>query len=116
MPRSDKPINPTGRLDDPVSSSRAVRWTKYGGIETADGVRGAPTTVEVTVDDITVIDEAPPTPSKWEQRGASAQIAADSPSKPAVEPEKVWVVDRVIEGRTYRRTDALVAVELPSES
>ena len=117
MPRPDKPINSRGRLDDDVSSSRAHSWTKHGGPESVDGFRGAPSSsVEVTVDDITIIDDGPAAQvSKWDQRATAAHIPLDDPITPRAEPEREWVVLRTIEGRTYRRTDALTVVEASSE-
>lgn len=116
MPRPDKPINSRGRLDDPMSPSRAVRWTKHGGPESLEGYRGAPSPIEIEVDDVTIIDPGPDIgePSKWEQRGTSAHIPTTE-AQPAVQRRKEWVVVRTVEGRTYRRTDALTAVEEPSE-
>ena len=112
MPRPDKPINSGGRLDDPASSSRAVKWTKHGGIESSEGFRGTPSTVEITVDDITVVDPPPTVEvSKWEQRGTSAHIPAEAPAAPRPDPVTEWVVVRTIEDRTYRRTDELTVVE-----
>lgn len=118
MPRPDKPINSRPSLDGPVTSSRPTRWTKHGGPETVDGFRGAPSSVEVTVDDLTVITSDPAQveqPSKWEQRGTSAHIAEpeDTVSPGSTQRRREWVSDRRIDGRTYRRTDALVIVGGP---
>lgn len=124
MPRPDKPINSRGRLDEATSPSRAASWTKHGGPETLGGFRGAPSSIEVTVDDITIVDppvEAITEPSKWEQRGTAAQIPATAgqpvdpqPRVPVREPVTEWVVLRTIDGRTYRRTDALTVVSDPA--
>jgi len=118
MPRPDKQINP-GRLHDPVSSGRSQVWTKYGGRETVDGHRGTPSStesvvVEVTVDDITVTDYPEESDSKYATRGTAAQGIGvpDDPKTKPVEFVDEWVVDRIIEGRTYRRTDTLVSVQL----
>lgn len=119
MPRPDKEISP-GRLDGPTSSSRSSSWTKYGGPETVEGHRGVPSSVEpileITVDDITVTDRPEMPDSKYTTRGTAAYGAglADEdllPKKPA-EVVREWVVDRVVEGREYRRTDLLVTVQL----
>lgn len=129
MPRPDKPINSGGRLDGPASSSRGTTWTKHGGPEGLEGFRGAPSSIEVTVDDITIVeepeapttDEAPvgdaePTAplSKWDQRGTAAHIPVEDPV-PAAEPVMEWVVLRTIEDRTYHRTDALTEVPAGTE-
>lgn len=111
MPRPDKEINP-GRLDGPVPSSRAESWTKYDGAETVDGSRGASSTVEVTVDDITVAEVDA---SKYTSRStASHDIGPpdDGITKPRTEPVQEWVVERTIEDRKYHRTDRLVMAEL----
>lgn len=118
MPRPDKPINSGGRLDGEVSSSRAHTWTKHGGPESVDGFRGAPSssTVEVTVDDVTIVETpAEAQPTKWERRATAAHIPDDEAFTPRVEPVREWVVLRTIEDRTYRRTDALTVVERTSE-
>ena len=126
MPRPDKPINRRGSLDEEGSSSRGTTWTKHGGPETLETFRGSPSSVEVTVDDITVVEtsgETAPLPSKWEARSTSAQLPATAevpedpqPAQPAREPVSEWVVVRTIEGRTYRRTDALTVVSDPAEA
>lgn len=118
MPRPDKQINP-GRLDGPVSSGRAQVWTKYGGPETVEGHRGAPSStepvvVEVTVDDITITDYPDESDSKYTTRSTAAHgigVDDDAKDKP-VEFVDEWVVNRSIEGRTYHRTDTLVSVRL----
>jgi hypothetical protein len=114
MPRPDKEINP-GRLDGPASSSRSHSWTKYGGAETAEPERGAPSTVEVTVDDITVIGTSEDVETKYTTRGTAAHgigIPDEKLQKKRVEFVREWVIDRKVEGRTYWRTDTLVMVEL----
>lgn len=114
MPRPDKEINP-GRLDGPVSPSRAQSWTKYGGPETAGGHRGAPSTVEVTVDDITVTELPDEPESKYTTRGTAAHgigLPEDVLKKGRVEFVREWIIDRTVEGRIYRRADNLVMVEL----
>ncbi len=124
MPRPDKDINP-GRLDGPIAPSRAESWTKYGGPETAGGHRGAPSdldhdvvdpdVVEVTIDDITVTQHPDEPQSKYMTRSTSAHgIGApevETKAKPTLIARE-WVVDRIVEGRTYRRTDKLIIVEL----
>jgi hypothetical protein len=116
MPRPDKDINP-GRLDGPVSPSRSQSWTKYGGPETAGGHRGVPSTVEVTVDDITVTEHPDELQSKYTTRGTAAHgigLPEEVLKKNRVEYVREWVVDRTVEGRIYRRADRLVMVELKS--
>lgn len=125
MPRPDKPINSRGRLEDDTSSSRAHSWTKHGGPETTGGFRGAPSTIEVTVDDLTIIDPPPEAlsqPSKWDSRGTAAQLPVTAnvpdepqPIGPVEEPVREWVVLRSIEDRTYRRTDALTVISESTE-
>lgn len=115
MPRPDKPINP-GRLDDEVSSSRAHAWTKYG--ETSgEAARGAPSEIEITVDDLTVADEHTPEPlSKFDQRGTSARVEWEdgNPVQPKrVRYEEEWHSVRSVDDRTYRRADTMEIVEVP---
>lgn len=114
MPRPDKEINP-GQLDESVSAPRTHSWTKYGGAETAEGHRGTPTTVEVTVDDLTVTEVPDDAESKYTTRGTAAHgvgLPEETLAKNRVEVVREWVIDRTVEGRTYRRTDKLVQVEL----
>jgi len=118
MPRPDKQINPV-RVDDSDSSSRSRVWTKYGGAETVEGHSGAPSSaesvvVEVTVDDITVTDYPDASDSKYTTRGTSAHGfgVPDEFTAKRVELVTEWVIDRTIEGRTYRRTDSLVTGQL----
>ena len=123
MPRPNKPINNRGPLDAPASSSRAATWTKHGGPETAGNVRGAPSaieateTVELVVEDITIIESASVDDqlSKWDRRGTAAHIPNDDAviGLPPRATHKEWVVERSVEGRTYRRTDALIDVADP---
>ena len=116
MPRPDKEINP-GRLDGPVPSSRAKSWTKYDGAETVDGPRGAPSTVEVTVDDITVAEIPDVGASKYTKRSTASHdtgLPDDDITKPRVKVVQEWLVERTIEKRIYHRTDRLVKVELDS--
>jgi hypothetical protein len=119
MPRSDKPINSGNRLDAPVSASRAHAWRKHGGPETTDGFRGAPTSTEVTVDDITVVTaDVPGAVSKWDQRGTSSHLppGGDEDVQPVVrdvEVRKEWTVVRSVEGRSYHRRDEARFVEVP---
>ncbi len=118
MTRPDKRISPGrehGQLDGPVSSPRAHTWTKYGGPETVEGRGGSPDTVEVTVDDVTIIEREGETASKYMSRGTSAHgiHVPDAGHPPRrVSFVKEWIVARTIEGRTYRRSDTLVMVEL----
>jgi hypothetical protein len=118
MPRPNKRIIPGrehGQLDGPVSSARAHTWTKYGGPETVEGRGDSPNTVEVTVDDVTVIEYEGETASKYVTRGTSAHGIdvpdAGHPPRP-VSFVKEWIVARTIEGRTYRRSDTLEMIEL----
>jgi hypothetical protein len=118
MPRSDKPINSGNQLDAPVPGSRAHVWTKHGGPETADGFRGAPTSTEVTVDDITVVTtDMPEAVSKWDRRGTSAHLAPGGddvqPVVRDVEVRREWTVVRSVEGRSYHRRDEVRFVEVP---
>jgi hypothetical protein len=115
VPRPDKRIVPGPDLNAPTAASRANSWTKYGGHETIDG-RGAPSQVEVTVDDITVVGPAVDEEvSKWDLRGTSAhlpEVEETEPTRTVTEIRKEWNVDRRIEGRTYRRTDTAMFVEV----
>lgn len=118
MPRPDKDINP-GSLDGPSSSSRSESWTKYGGPETAGGSRGAPSSVdsvilEVTVDDITVIEHSNAQESKYTTRGTAAHgigLPEDKLAGRPIEFVPEWTVERTIEGRVYHRIDTLVMVQ-----
>jgi hypothetical protein len=115
MPRPDKPITP-GRLDGDASSSRAHRWSKHGGPETADVDRAAPSTLDVVVDDITVsTSDQSDDESKYAQRASSAHVPDLEVVPDHVEPMYEWVVDRAIEGRIYRRTDALIDIKVPNQ-
>lgn len=119
MPRPDKEINP-GRLDGPASSSRTDTWTKYDGPETAESHRGVPSSieediVEVTVDDITVTEQADDLESKYTARGTAAHgigISEEDLVRKPVEFVREWIIDRRVEGRTYHRTDTLVMIQL----
>jgi len=114
VPRPDKRIVPGPNLDAPARSSRSSSWTKYGGPETIGG-RGAPSEIEATVDDITVIE----TPmdedlTKWDRRATAAHLPEVDEARPGVATEirKEWDVDREVYGRTYRRVDTAVFVEV----
>lgn len=114
MPRPDKSIDP-GRLDGTPPSSRAHSWTKYGDAETVDGPRGAPSTVEVTVDDITVAELPDVEATKYTTRSTASHDVGtpdDGITKARIKVVQEWVVDRTIEERTYHRTDKLVMVKL----
>jgi hypothetical protein len=114
MPRPDKEINP-GQLDGHADPARSQSWTKYGGAETVDSQRGAPGAVEVTVDDITVTEVPDDAESKYTIRGTVAHgigLPEEMLAKGRVEFVREWTVDRTVEGRTYRRADKLVMVEL----
>ncbi|GMQ94694.1 MAG: hypothetical protein BMS9Abin12_2199 [Acidimicrobiia bacterium] len=114
MPRPDKVINP-GQLDGPTASTRSYSWSKYGGVETVDSHRGIPSTMEVTVDDITVIDHDDESGLKYSTRDTVAHGIGNpdfARPSPPVESVKKWVVDRSVEGRSYHRRDILVMVGL----
>jgi len=119
VPRPDKRIVPGPNLNAPTSASRSASWTKYGGPETVDG-RGAPSQVEVTIDDITIVDTAVDEDvSKWDLRGTSAhvpEVEEAEPLRTITEIRKEWDVDRRIVGRTYRRTDTAMFVEVQVEA
>ena len=114
MPRPDKEINP-GRLDGPISPARSYSWTKYGETETVESRLDSPDTVEVAVDDITVTQSSGEPASKYMARGTSAHgigLPEETPNTSRTEYAREWVIDRTVEGRTYRRVDKLVMVEL----
>ena len=114
MPRPSKPINP-GSLDGPTPSSRAHSWTKYGAPGGAASFADEETAVEVTVEDITVIqsedDVAIP---KYQARASAAHIDYDTDyvPTPVFEVEKRWTVVRSVEGRMYSRSDEAEFVEI----
>ena len=121
MPRPNKPINP-GRLDGEVSSSRPYSWSKHNSEPGSSETRGASSSIEVRVDDITIVDDvdtdeapAPPDATKYQSRGTAAHlIYEDGVLQPAkVRFEEQWSTDRSIEGRTYRRVDTMTRVEIP---
>ncbi len=133
MPRPDKQINSRGPLYAPVSSSRAVVWKKHAGPETAEVSDEPSPAMEITIDDLTVSTvstQAAPPPdgtSKWVTRATSAQlpraddvadsVAMGSGTRREPQPTRTeWVVTRSIEGRTYRRSDALTTVDEHSGS
>jgi hypothetical protein len=117
MPRPDKEFKPGlqgGRLDGPISPP-VHSWTKYGGPETAETHRGSPSTIEVTVDDITVVERAEDAESKYTTRGTSAHdmvIPGVDHRSRSVSFVKEWTVSRSVEGRTYRRSDELLIVKI----
>lgn len=114
MPRPDKVINP-GRLDGPASSVRSHSWSKYGGAETVESHRGVQSTVEVTVDDITVIEHGDESDEKYSTRDTVAHGIGNpdfARPSPPVDLVKKWVVDRSVEGRSYHRRDIFVMVGL----
>lgn len=124
MPRPNKPINPgktPGYLDEPASSSRSHSWSKHSSPSSATE---APDRVEVTVDDVTIVTTPPEGPTgKYEQRGMAGHAGAlDVPPDEAVVPGprtrqvKRWVVDRTVDGRAYRRTDAAYFVDEPIDA
>ena len=121
MPRPSKPINP-GRLDGDVTSARPHTWTKHSSEPGSSEVRGAPSSIEVTVDEITIVEEATSEPedaatdaSKYQSRGTAAHIVYSdaAPQPPTMRFEEQWSTDRSIEGRTYRRIDTMTRVAVP---
>ena len=121
MPRPNKPIDP-GRLDGEVSSARPHSWSKHNSEPGSSEMRGAPSSIEVTVDDITIIDDVDthevsesPDATKYQSRGTAAHLLyEDEELQPAkVRFEEQWSTDRSIEGRTYRRVDTMTRVEIP---
>jgi hypothetical protein len=114
MPRPNKPIQ-SGRLDDPLSPSRSHAWTKHGGPGGRGSYRSEPSEVEVTVDDVTIVQDVDPAPtSKYEQRSSAAHIdyGDEHVPPPRFEVEKQWTSTRTIEGRIYTRSDAASFVEI----
>jgi hypothetical protein len=80
-----------------------------------DGPRGAPSTVEVTVDDITVAELPDVAATKYTTRDTASHDVGppdDGITKPRIEVVQEWDVHRTIEERIYHRTDRLVMVEL----
>lgn len=117
VPRPNKPINP-GRLDAPSPSSRSHSWTKYGAPGGAGSFKDEEAEVEVTIDDITVIQSEPEdATSKYQVRASAAHIDYQDEyvPTPVFEVEKQWTVVRNIDGRTYTRTDDAVFVEIKPE-
>lgn len=117
MPRPNKPINP-GRLDAPSRSSRSHSWTKYGSPGGAGSFSSDPADVEITVEDITVIQSEPgDSGSKWQTRTTAAHLdfEGDYVETPVFETEKQWTVVRNITDRTYTRSDDAVFVEIKPE-
>ena len=114
MPRPNKPINP-GNLNAPTRSSRSHTWTKYGAPGGEASFSPEPTDVEVTVEDITVIQGSTDDgASKYQQRASSAHLDYENEyvPTPVFEVEKQWTVVRAVDGRIYTRTDEAVFVEL----
>ena len=113
MPRPDKRIVPGPNVGAPTVGARAHSWTKYDGPETAERGTAVPSSLEVTVDGITVVTD-PDEVSKWDQRGTSAHVVEIEETIPTriIEIHKEWTVARSIEGRRYRRTDAAEFVEV----
>jgi len=120
MPRPDRGSeagSDDGPIDEPivepVAATRVRSWTKYGGPETVGGHRGSSSAVEVTVDDITIVERADEAESKYTTRGTSAHGVGtpDVGRRVGVEPPMTeWRVIRTIDDRTYRRVDTLVTV------
>lgn len=112
MTRSSKVFIPA-RSDGKGSSAPTYSWTKYGGPETVGGRGGTPSAVEVTVDDITVVENESESTPKYEMREAAARdLVRGGRAAPANVPDdSEWLVDRRITGRRYHRTDTLVSVE-----
>ena len=85
-------------------------------------MRGAPSSIEVTVDEITVVEDQALEPdvaasdsSKYQSRGTAAHIvySDEAPQPPTMRFEEQWSTDRSIEGRTYRRIDTMTRVAVP---
>ena len=105
MPRPTKNITP-GSLTDPVPAARSRVWRKHAGPEHSsqyepDGTILVDAMTHETVAEIDLTDvESPVIEVK------------ETTSLDVVEPEpvvtRVWVTERTIEGRTYRRSDSLV--------
>lgn len=117
MPRPNKPIN-SGSRDAPTAPSRSHSWTKYGAPGGAGSFSPEPTDVEITVEDITVIQsESDSADSKYQVRGTAAHIdyETDYVPTPVFEVEKRWTVVRNINGRTFTRADDAVFVEIKPE-
>lgn len=116
MPRPDKPINP-GPLSGPASSSRSHAWSKHGDTA-ASGYRGAPTEIEVEVEDLVIttdstVPDLSEELSKFDKRGTAAHVVYDKDlePRPMVELVPDWTVERSIDGRIYLRTDTMKLVE-----
>jgi hypothetical protein len=116
MPRPDKRIVPGPDVGAPSGGVRSYRWTKYDGPETADNARVTPTTLEISVDDVTVVTDVETDDiSKWDQRGTAAHVIEIEEAEPVqriTEYRKEWIIDRSIDGRTYRRSDVMTMVEV----
>ncbi len=109
MPRPGKSIN-SSPLHQPVAASRGARWSKHAGPEHADQYEPDSSVMidAVTQETEVQIDLVEP---------AAAEAAAPAPAtiEPPLRPiPEVWTSDRVIEGRTYRRTDRLVPSDVDS--
>ena len=114
MPRPDKRIVPGPNLGAPTSGARAHSWTKHDGPETADRGTATPSSLEVTVDGITVVTDPTDEVSKWDQRGKSAHVVEIEEAIPSriTEIHKEWTVARSIEGRRYLRKDVAQFIEI----
>lgn len=112
MPRPTKSITP-GSLTDPVAAARSSVWRKHASPEHAaqyepDGAILVDALTHETVAHVDLTEVSKPT----------VRLVEDpSSSMPEVEPvvAHVWVSERAIEGRTYRRSDALVPESDASE-
>jgi len=117
VPRPNKPINP-GNSNADAPPSRSHVWTKYGAPGGAGSFSPETADVEITVEDITVIQsESDEAVSKYHERGSAAHIDYDSDyvPTPVFEVEKRWTVVRSIDGRSYTRVDEAVFVEIKPE-
>ena len=104
MPRPDKKFVRYTNLEAPVQYPPATSWSpEPGATENA-------ATVDLTEDTIDITADADAS-SKWDLRGTSAHVEERAVPGRSTETLKEWIVDRVIDGRTYRRTDAAVFVE-----
>ncbi len=75
-----------------------------------------PSVVDIVVDDITVsVSGQAEDESKYSHRASSAHVPDLEVVPERAEPIHKWVVDRSIDGRVYRRTDALIDIKVPNK-
>ena len=113
MPRPTKRIEP-GSLTDPVVAARSSVWRKHASPEHAaqyepDGAILVDALTHETVAHVDLTEVSKPTVSLVEDV---------PPPAPEVQPtiSFVWTSERTIDGRTYRRSDALIPESEASES